>query len=193
MIKYWLGTALTILVGLSACKMTDPAPEDKKSRKFADLPAYFKSENSQLISGNYTLNKSITLNNEADKVSSAADSTTVHDLLKPFQDIDLNKPSLKEEYDTSSIYDSFSGKTTVIYQSKGKQTSPSEITMELDKTGNIQQINIHSYTSNLVYEYRQDLQYIRQKQVRMATYQKIAFLQPKVLEAVVSIAPKNGN
>lgn len=192
MIKYWLGIALTITAGLSACNMTNPAPEEKGSRKFIDLPAYFKTENLSLASGNYILNKSIILNNQSDKASIAADSTAVHDLLKPFQDIDLNKPSLKEEYDTSSIYDSFSGRKTVIYQSKGKQTSPSEITMELDKTGNIQQINIHSYTTNMVYEYRQDLQYTQHKQVRMATYQKIAFLQPKVLEAVVSIAPKNG-
>ena len=190
---YWLVTALIINICLAACNLNNPSPDRKVADKFLDIPGYFKKETTNLSSGQYILNKSITLNNQHNSLTTTADSGTVHDLLKPFMDVDLNKPSLREEYDTSSIYDPFSGRTTIIYNSKGKQTSPSEVTMELDKQGNIQQVNIHSYTTNLVYEYRQDLQYQQNKQVRMATYQKIAFLQPKILEAVVSIAPKTGN
>ncbi|RFS22442.1 hypothetical protein DVR12_11580 [Chitinophaga silvatica] len=193
MIKYWLITALFTTISLAACNLNSSSPDRKATDKFLNLQAYFQNESKYLGSGNYTLNKSIVLNNKQDLVSTPGDSTAIHDLFKPFMDVDLNKPSLREEYDTSSIYDPFSGKTTVIYNSKGKQTSPSEITMELDKQGNIQQIHVHSYTTNLVYEYRQDLQYLQHKQVRMTTYQKIAFLQPKILEAVVSIAPKTGN
>lgn len=190
---YWLVTAFIINISLAACNLNSPSPDRKVANKYIDIPGYFKKETTNLTSGNYILNKSITLNKQHNTTVSAADSGAVYDMLKPFIDVDLNKPSLREEYDTSSIYDPFSGRTTIIYNSKGKQTSPSEVTMELDKQGNIQQINIHSYTTNLVYEYRQDLQYQQNKQVRMATYQKIAFLQPKILEAVVSIAPKTGN
>ena len=116
----------------------------------------------------------------------------MHDLLKPFMDVDLNKPSLRDEFDTSSLYDPFSGRRSVIYKSKGEQTRPAEITMELDKQGNIQLVNIHAYTTNMVYEFRQDLTYQRNRQIRIATYQKIAFLAPKELEVNVTMAPKTG-
>jgi hypothetical protein len=186
-------TVLFTIIGFMACNQANKPSKDQAQDKFAALPDYFSQENAHIRTNDVTLFKTVILNGKKDTTSiSGNDSATVHDLLKPFMDADLNKPSLRDEYDTSSLYDPFSGRKSVIYKSKGKQTSPSEVTMELDKQGNIQQVNIHSYTSNLVYEFRQDLFYQQNRQVRMTTYQKIAFLTPKELEVNVMIAPKKG-
>lgn len=186
-------TVLFTIIGFMACNQANKTSKDPGQDKFAKLPAYFSQENAHIRTNDVTLFKTVILNGKKDTASiSGNDSATVHDLLKPFMDADLNKPSLRDEYDTSSLYDPFSGRKSVIYKSRGKQTNPSEVTMELDKQGNIQQVNIHSYTSNLVYEFRQDLFYQQNRQVRMTTYQKIAFLTPKELEVNVTIAPKKG-
>ncbi|HEY9256808.1 hypothetical protein [Chitinophaga sp.] len=186
-------TVLFTIIGFMACNQANKPSKDPSQDKFAPLPDYFSQENAHIRNSDVTLFKTVILNGQKDTTSiSGNDSATVHDLLKPFMDADLNKPSLRDEYDTSSLYDPFSGRKSVIYKSRGKQTSPSEVTMELDKQGNIQQVNIHSYTSNLVYEFRQDLFYQQNRQVRMTTYQKIAFLTPKELEVNVTIAPKKG-
>lgn len=186
-------TVLFTIIGFMACNQANKPSKDPAQDKFAQLPDYFSQENAHIRTNDVILFKTVILNGQKDTASiSGHDSATVHDLLKPFMDADLNKPSLRDEYDTSSLYDPFSGRKSVIYKSKGKETNPSEVTMELDKQGNIQQVNIHSYTSNLVYEFRQDLFYQQNKQVRMTTYQKIAFLTPKELEVNVTIAPKKG-
>lgn len=186
-------TVLFSIIGVMACNPVNKPSKEPAQDKFAALPDYFTKENAHIRANDVTLFKTVILNGQKDTTSiSGNDSATVHDLLKPFMDADLNKPSLRDDYDTSSLYDPFSGRKSVIYKSKGKQTSPSEVTMELDKQGNIQQVNIHSYTSNLVYEFRQDLFYQQNKQVRMTTYQKIAFLAPKELEVNVTMAPKKG-
>ncbi|HEY8959470.1 hypothetical protein [Chitinophaga sp.] len=191
--KYRQATALFTMIGLMACNLATKPSLPKAPDKFVKLPEYFSQENAHIRTGGYILHKSVTLNGKTDTTSIPGnDSATVHDLLKPFMDADLNKPSLRDEYDTSGLYDPFSGRRSLIYKSKGKQTNPSEITLELDKQGNIQQVNIHSYTSNMVYEFRQDLHYRQNRQVRMTTYQKIAFLAPKQLEVNVTIAPKTG-
>ncbi|MBS0026162.1 hypothetical protein [Chitinophaga hostae] len=191
--KYRQVTVLFTIIGFMACNTANKQSNPSSLDKFVRLPDYFSQEDKNIRSNDYTLFKTVVLNGKKDTAQvSGTDSATVHDLLKPFMDADLNKPSLRDEYDTSSLYDPFSGRKSVIYKSRGKQTNPSEVIMELDKQGNIQQVNIHSYTSNLVYEFRQDLFYQQKKQVRMTTYQKIAFLSPKELEINVTIAPKKG-
>ncbi|NLU93921.1 hypothetical protein [Chitinophaga sp. Ak27] len=191
--KYRQVTVLFTIVGLMACNLANKQSKNPSQDKFASFPAYFNQQHDQLRKGDFILSKVVTLNGQKDTATIyGRDSAAIHDLLKPFMEIDLNKPSLREEYDTSSLYDPFSGRKSVIYKSRGKQTSPSEITMELDRQGNIQQVSVHSYTSNLVYEFRQDLFYQQNRQVRMTTYQKIAFLSPKELEVNVTIAPKTG-
>ncbi|MFY0252787.1 hypothetical protein ACDQ55_02415 [Chitinophaga sp. 30R24] len=191
--KYRQVTVLFTIIGLMACNLANKPSIPLGQDKFIRLPDYFGQEGTRIRQSNVTLFKSVTLNGQQDTSTiTGADSTAINNLLKPFADVDLNNPSLREEYDTSSLYDPFSGKKSIIYQSKGKQTNPSAITMELDQQGQIQQINIHSYTSNLIYEFRQDLFYQRNKQVRITTYQKIAFLTPKELEVNATIAPKTG-
>ncbi|CAL1521371.1 hypothetical protein [Chitinophaga sp. MM2321] len=185
-------TVLLTILGFIACNPDQENPNRPANDKFEQLPAYFNGEKAHIRASGFNLYKTVVLNGQKDSITiSGSDSTAVQDLLKPFSDMDLNKPSLRDEYDTSSLYDPFSGRRSVIYKSKGKQTYPSEITMELDKNGTIQQVNIHAYTRNMVYEYRQDLLYQRDKMVRITTWQKIAFLAPKELEISVMIAPKN--
>jgi hypothetical protein len=191
--KYRQVTVLFTIIGFMACNLANKPFNDPALDKFTRLPDYFSKENTHIRTSDVMLFKTVILNGKKDTASiSGNDSAIVNDLLKPFMDADLNKPSLRDEYDTSSLYDPFSGRKSVIYKSKGKQTNPSEVTMELDKQGNIQQVNIHSFTSNLVYEFRQDLFYQQNRQVRMTTYQKIAFLTPKELEVNVTMAPKKG-
>ncbi|HVI43589.1 MAG TPA: hypothetical protein VM802_01915 [Chitinophaga sp.] len=190
--NYRYVTVLLTILGCIACNTDNKQGTSSKDNKYEPLPVYFKGERSHIGEGNYMLRKTVALNGQTDTtLISGTDSSAVQDLLKPFA-IDLNKPSLRDEYDTSSLYDPFSGRKSVIYKSKGKQTFPSEITMDLDKNSNIQQVNIHSYTSNMIYEFRQDLSYQRNKSMRIATYQKIAFLTPKQLEINVAILPKTG-
>ncbi|SKA11597.1 hypothetical protein SAMN04488128_102892 [Chitinophaga eiseniae] len=185
-------TVLLTIFGFIACHQdNNTTGKTTAGAKFEPLPAYFNGEREHIRAGGFSLHKIITLNGVSDTATvNGTDSTAVRDLLKPFADIDLNKPSLRDQYDTSSLYDPFSGRKSVIYKSKGKQTFPSEITMELDKNGTIQQVNIHSYTVNMVYEFRQDLLYQRNKNIRIATYQKIAFLSPKEIEVNVTVTPK---
>ncbi|MBC9931380.1 hypothetical protein [Chitinophaga qingshengii] len=186
-------TVLLTIFGFIACHQDNKTTgKTTATAKYEPLPAYFQGERNRMHSDSFSLHKTITLNGVKDTATiTGADSTALQDLLKPFSDIDLNKPSLRDEYDTSSLYDPFSGRKSVIYKSKGKQTFPSEVTMELDKNGTIQQVNIHSYTVNMVYEFRQDLFYQRNKNIRIATYQKIAFLAPKEVEVNVAVTPKN--
>ncbi|WP_326995903.1 hypothetical protein [Chitinophaga sp. 212800010-3] len=189
--KYGRVTVLFTIIGFMACNLANKPSAQQSQDKFIRIPDYFNSENTRIRASDYYLHSSVTLNGQTDTSNfTGKDSAAIHDLLKPFMEADLNKPSLREEYDTSSLYDPFSGRKSIIYKSRGKQTNPSEVTMELDKQGSIQQVNIHSYTNNMVYEFRQDLLYQKNKQVRIATYQKIAFLAPKELEVNVTIAPK---
>ena len=186
-------TALFTIFGFMACNPADNPSKKLSPDKFVQLPQYFSAENARIRTEGFSLFKTVTLNGKKDTAAIAGgDSAAVHDLLKPFMDVDLNKPSLRDEFDTSSLYDPFSGRRSVIYKSKGEQTRPAEITMELDKQGNIQLVNIHAYTTNMVYEFRQDLTYQRNRQISIATYQKIAFLAPKELEVNVTMAPKTG-
>ncbi|MBV7533643.1 hypothetical protein [Chitinophaga sp. sic0106] len=183
---------LASLLAFTACSNITPKPVTGQPDKFIDLPGYFKSEEKLLVQAGGTMEKTVLLNGQsAQSTFDSKDSNAVQHLLKPFLDIDLNKPSLRDAYDTTSLADPFSGRKSVIYKSKGVQTNPEEITMELDKNGTIQQVTVQSFTSNMVYEYRQHLIYQRGKSILINTYQKIAFLSPKELEISVKAGAKN--
>ncbi|MCW3462697.1 hypothetical protein [Chitinophaga nivalis] len=183
---------LLAFLGQTACLPDNRSGKSNSQDKYIALPAYFVAEKTHLLAANLVLHKTAVLNGQRESSTIAGtDSTAIQDLLKPFTDADLNKPSLRDEYDTSSLYDPFSGSRSYIYKSKGRQTNPAEITLEMDKHGIIQRVNIHAYTSNQVYEFRQDLAYLRNKRINITTYQKIAFLSSKEVEIDVTMAPKN--
>lgn len=176
----------------AACDMDATTPTNAGPRKFADFSAYFGKEVQTISTNGNILHKTATLNGKTDTVTVAADSTRMHDLLKPFMDINLNKPSLSSQYDTSSLIDHFSGRRSVIYQSKGKETNPYEVILEMDAQGHIQEVKVNGYVSNMVYDYRQNLVYRRHQAIMISTYQKIAFLPAKELEVNVTLEPKKG-
>ncbi|NIG52677.1 hypothetical protein [Chitinophaga sp. Cy-1792] len=191
--KYTSGIILIIIfAGVVGCNNNVKDTKTGKQDKFIDIPAYFKSEEQQLIQSGITFQKKVTFNGKSEAVAiESKDTNAIQHLLKPFLDIDLNKPSLVNEYDTTSLTDPFSGRKSIIYKSKGKQTNPDEITMETDKNGTIQQVTVQSYTSSLVYEYRQHLVYQRGKAIMINTYQRIAFLTPKEVEITAKKEDKN--
>ncbi|MFB6455731.1 hypothetical protein ACE38W_10705 [Chitinophaga sp. Hz27] len=191
--KYHSGIILIIILTSSiACNNNANIAKTGKQDKFINLPAYFKGEEQQLIQSGSTFQKKVTFNGQSESVTiNSKDTNAIQHLLKPFRDIDLNKPSLVNEYDTTSLTDPFSGRKSIIYKSRGKQTSPDEITMETDKNGTIQQVTVQSYTSSIVYEYRQHLVYQRGKAIMINTYQKIAFLAPKEVEITAKKEDKN--
>lgn len=183
---------LASMLAFTACSQIKNKPVTGQPDKFIDLPGYFKSEEKLLVQSGSAMEKTVLLKGQAAKSTfDSKDSNAVQHLLKPFLDIDLNKPSLRDAYDTTTLADPFSGRKSVIYKSKGAQTSPEEITMEVDKHGTIQQVTVQSYTSNLVYEYREHLVYQRGKSILINTYQKIAFLSPKEVEISVKVVAKN--
>ncbi|RAJ75465.1 hypothetical protein CLV59_10979 [Chitinophaga dinghuensis] len=183
---------LALLFGISACNIQPDKTKSSSQDKFINLPGYFKTEEKQLSQASLDMEKTVLLNGKSEKNTfNSSDTAVIQHLMKPFIDVDLNKPSLRDEYDTTSLTDPFSGRKSVIYKSRGQQTNPEEITMDLDKNGVIQQVSVHSYTSNMVYEYRQHLVYQRGKSVMINTYQKIAFLSPKELEITVKPIAKN--
>ena len=73
--------------------------------------------------------------------------------------------------------------------SKGKQTRPYQLILDVDKQGYIKTAHATSHTSNLVYEYRQEVFYERNKQLRVITYQKIVFMKPENMEVQTFFHP----
>lgn len=137
------------------------------------------------------LHKTVTLNGERDSLTLPADTLALQHLLKPFTDADINKPSLRDAYRTDTVKDLFSGGSSIMYTARDAAVSPQQIILNLDSKGNITTVNINKRTRNLVYEYQQNLSYQHLKTIRIVTYQKIAFLQPRELDVRVSLVPKN--
>ncbi|WP_143309774.1 hypothetical protein [Chitinophaga vietnamensis] len=185
--KYRYASVILTILSLMACQPDTKGIKHLSQDKYENLPAYFTGEKQRLRNAGITLHKTVTINGQTDTATiNSKDSSALQDLLKPFADMDLNKPSLRDEYDSNTMTDQFSGNKTVIYKSKGKQTNPEEIILEIDRNGTIQQVSIQSYTSNMVYEFRQQLTYLRDRSIRIASHQKIAFLAPKDLEITVT-------
>ena len=184
-----LCTALAA-VTLLACN-----PGDSRtaiSPAHSDLKAYFTAEAAQMAQSGLQMLKTVALNGQHDSLSQpAADTLALQHLLKPFMDADINKPSLRDAYRTDTVRDLFSGNSTIMYAARDASVSPQQIILNIDSTGHISSVNINKRTRNLVYEYQQHLSYQHLKSIRITTWQKIAFLQPRELDVRVSLAPKN--
>jgi hypothetical protein len=159
--------------------------------QFRDLKGFFSNEITRIQHSELLLYKTAQLGKQQDSaVISSKDSTAVQDLLKPFIDADINKPSLTGNYDTVHLTDQFNGSQSVVYTARDPQIKPQQIMLSLDKSGQLQTVNVHSYTRNLVYESRQDLFYQYNKTIRITSFQKIAFLAPEEMEVKVRLEPK---
>jgi hypothetical protein len=176
-------------VTLLACNPGSSRPANSPAH--SDLKAYFTAEATQMAKTGLQLYKTVALNGQRDSLSLPADTLALQHLLKPFVEADINKPSLRDAYRTDTVKDLFSGSSSIMYAARDAATSPQQIILNLDDKGHIASVNINKRTSNLVYEYQQNLFYQHLKTIRITTWQKIAFLQARELDVRVSLVPKN--
>lgn len=138
------------------------------------------------------IQKTVALNGQRDSINQPlTDTLALQHLLKPFLDVDINKPSLRDAYRTDTVKDLFTGSSAIMYAARHTSVNPQQIILNFDSTGQISSVNINKRTSNLVYQYQQNLFYQHLKTIRITTRQKIAFLQARELDVRVSLAPKN--
>jgi hypothetical protein len=176
-------------VTLLACNPGGSRPADSPAH--SDLKAYFTGEAAQMAKSGLQVNKTVALNGQRDSLSQPADTLVLQNLLKPFMDADLNKPSLRDAYRTDTVKDLFNGSSSIMYAALNASTSPQQIIVNMDSLGHISSVNINKRTSNLIYQYQQNLFYQHLKTIRITTWQKIAFLQARELDVRVSLVPKN--
>lgn len=176
-------------VTLLACNPGVNGPVNSPAH--SDLKAFFTGEATQMAQIGLQIHKTVILNGQRDSLNQPADTLVLQHLLKPFMDADINKPSLRDAYRTDTVVDLFSGSSSIMYAARNPSTSPQQIILNLDSMGHISTVNINKRTSNLVYEYQQNLFYQHLKTIRITTWQKIAFLQARELDVKVSLVPKN--
>ncbi|SFD29882.1 hypothetical protein SAMN05518672_1011507 [Chitinophaga sp. CF118] len=159
---------------------------------YRDLKGYFKQELAFISQHKPVLYKTVTLNNQRDSVTiNAPDSAQLQNLLQPFLEIDLNKPSLRDAYDTISLADQFTGKRSLLYKARNKITLPQEVILNINNTQQIENVQLNKHVLNLIYEYQQHLEYQHNKHIRITTWQKIAFLPSKELDVKILLRSNN--
>jgi hypothetical protein len=179
---------LTILVAFTACTTPDTRPHQVSANGYRDIKGYFTQELSLISQHKPVLFKTVVLNERRDSTTiNTPDSAQLHDLLQPFLETDLNKPSLRDAYDTILLADQFTGKQSLLYKAKDKTTIPQEVILNIDNKQQIQSIQLNKHVDNLVYEYQQHLEYEHNNHIRIVTRQKIAFLPSKELDVKVML------
>lgn len=182
---FW--TLLTGSILFSSCKTGSSTPSPTGSG-YRDLKGYFQAELNGLEKQKPGLFKTVSLNTKRDSVTiSAPDSLQLHNMLAPFMDVDLHKPSLQGAYDTILLADQFSGKRSLMYKAKEESTLPQEIILELDNAQHITAVQLNKHVRNLVYEYEQNLEYQQNHHIRITTRQHIAFLPEKELDIKIAM------
>lgn len=192
MTNHTLIKRITYLCLLLAAGCSLPEEEKiitEKDTSYRALASYRWDEIAGLKSRQLHVTKVVRINGQADSAL-VRDSAALEALFLPLMDADVSKPSLADAFDTDTIVNQFGGDTTFIIQSKGKQTRPYQLILDVDGQGRIKTARVTSYTTNLVYEYRQEVFYERNKQLKTSTYQKIVFMKPEHLEVQAWFQPK---
>jgi len=159
---------------------------------YRDLKGYFTQELTHISQQKPALFKTVTLNNQRDSITvQAPDSLQLQNLLQPFLEVDLNKPSLRDAYDTILLSDQFTGKRSLLYKAKNKVTLPQEVILNINNMQQIESVQMNKHVHNLVYEYQQHLEYQHNKHIRITTWQKIAFLPSKELDVKILLRSNN--
>ncbi len=160
-----------------------------KDTSYRALANYYWDEMARLKNQQLTVNKVVRINGHADSAV-VHDSAALEALFRPLMDADVSKPSLAGAYKTDTMVNQLvAGDTTFILQSRGKQTNPYRLMLDVDRDGRIKKATVTAYTTNLVYEYRQEILYERSRQLRVSTYQKIIFMKPEYLEVQAWFLP----
>ncbi|RPD40188.1 hypothetical protein [Chitinophaga barathri] len=179
---------LCTLITAGCSPQPDKPASLQKDMSYRALGNYCWEEIARMKAQQIGITKVVRVNGKTDSLP-VKDSAGLQALFRPLMDADVNKPSLLDAYQIDTIADQFHGDTTFIYHTKGKQTWPAQLILDVDKEGRIKTAQVSSYTKNLVYEYRQEVLYERNKQLRVSTYQKIIFLKPESLEVQAWFQP----
>ncbi|WP_346317254.1 hypothetical protein [Chitinophaga sp. YIM B06452] len=186
-------TIFLCALALAGCNVQPGRPESlEKDKSYRALGNYCWEEIARMKEQQIGITKVVRVNGKADSLA-VKDSTGLEALFRPLMDADVSKPSLSGAYNIDTIADQFHGDTTFIYHTRGKQTWPAQLILDVDKEGHIKTAQVSSYTKNLVYEYRQEVLYERNKQLRVSTFQKIIFLKPESLEVQAWFHPTTRN
>lgn len=166
--------------------------QQTQANGYRDLKGYFKQELVDISQQKPALYKTVTLNNQRDSVTiNTPDSAQLQNLLQPFLEVDLNKPSLRDAYDTIVLPDQFTGKRSLLYKARNKATLPQEVILNVDSSQRIENVQMNKHVRNLVYEYQQHLEYQHNNHIRITTWQKIAFLPSKELDVKILLRAHN--
>lgn len=181
---------LCMLIGMAAgCNLQQEKPAiTAKDTSYRALGNYCLEEIARLKEQQMQMTKVVRLNGVTDSVKTK-EGTALETLFRPLMDADISKASLSDAYSRDTIADQLGADTTFIFLSKGKQTRPYQLILDVDKQGYIKTAHATSHTSNLVYEYRQEVFYERNKQLRVITYQKIVFMKPENMEVQTFFHP----
>lgn len=182
---------LAAIVMLASCG-TGVNQHQITANGYRDLKGYFTQELTYISQQKPALHKTVMLNSQQDSVTiTTPDSVQLQNLLQPFLEVDLNKPSLRDAYDTILLSDQFTGKRSLLYKAKNKATLPQEVILNIDNTQQIESVQMNRHVHNLIYEYQQNLEYQHNKHIRITTWQKIAFLPSKELDVKILLRSNN--
>lgn len=181
-------SGISIAFLFTACVQVE-GPSTAANARFRDLPAYFAGEQHQMKQAGLIFHKVAEQNGVRDSLTTS-DTATIASLLKPFAGIDLNKPSLRDQYTIDSVTDEFSGARSLSYTAKTPAVNPQQVLLETDSAGNIQSVQLHSRTSNLLYKTSSTLVYQHLKTVSVTTDQQVVLLAPTHLSVQVRMYPK---
>ncbi|SCC36369.1 hypothetical protein GA0116948_106193 [Chitinophaga costaii] len=185
----WKGiSGVSLLLFLAAC-MRLQAPVTASTERFRDLPAYFASEKKQMEQAGLQFHKLVEQNGVRDSIITS-DTGIISKLLKPFAGINLNKPSLRDQYILDSVTNGFSGARSLSYTARTPEVNPQQVLLETDSSGYIQSVQIISRTSNLLYKTASTLIYEHLKTVSVSTDQQVVLLSPQHLSVQVRMYPK---
>ncbi|UYQ93050.1 hypothetical protein MKQ68_23500 [Chitinophaga horti] len=173
---------LGMLMGLAACAGTEQQP--RTAAGYRNLRQIFTDEAAQLQQQRPIVTKVVRLNGVTDTVT-LADTTNLLTLFQPFMEADISKPSLQDAYSEGITANAFNGDTSVIYSAKGKQTRPAQVILQVDRNRRLRNANITSSASNMLYRFKQELRYERDKSIRINTIQKVLFLDEEEMEVIV--------
>jgi len=177
-----------LLLVMSCNRNPDQPDTTPKDTSYRALGNYRWEEVAGLKAQQLQVRKIVRINGKTDSVM-VKDSAGLAALFRPLMEADVSKPSLADAYKTDTIANQFSRDTTFIIRSLGKQTWPYQLILDVDSVGRIKTAQVTSHTSNLMYEYKQEVFYERNKALRVSTFQQIIFMKPENMEVEALFHP----
>lgn len=174
----------------AGCRLPEPraAAPAVRDHSYRALGNYCWDEIARMRQSPFEITKTIRLNGQT-ATAPVKDSAGLEALFRPLMDADISRPSLADAYDTDTIPNQFTGDTTFIHRTRGKQTWPAQLIVEIDKGRRIRSVQVSSHTKNPVYEYRQEIVYERDHRLSINSHQKIIFMKAENMETIAHFRP----